>query len=152
MLQDLWNPFIPRHTGLHEKARLLNEHMLRQHAGWKKTSSMIEIYTHELSDEISEDSLLAYGIDVKKTTTNEKKQRQDYYSPRHARIAANLTCQPQNLCQLPDGVTFDAFIEPIKDAEESKKERIEMKAELKILQANTSNLFKLILASWSFIA
>ena len=57
-----------------------------------------------------------------------------------------------NLRQLPDGVTFDAFIEPIKDAEESKKERIEMKAELKILQANTSNLFKVFLASWSFIA
>ena len=56
------------------------------------------------------------------------------------------------LRQLPDGVTFHAFIEPIKDAEESKKERIEMKAELKILQANTSNLFKVILASWSFIA
>ena len=152
LLQDLWNTFIPRHTGLHEKVRLLNEHMLRQHAGWKKTSSMIEIYTHELGDEISENSLLAYGIDVKKTTTNEKKQPQDYYSPRHARIAANLTCQPQNLRQLPDGVTFDAFIESMKDAEESKKERIEMKAELKILQANTSNLFKVFLASWSFTA
>jgi hypothetical protein len=56
------------------------------------------------------------------------------------------------LRQLPDGVTFDAFNESIKDAEESKKEREEMKAELKILQANTSNLFKVFLASWSFIA
>ena len=56
------------------------------------------------------------------------------------------------LRQLPDGVTFDAFIESMKDTGESKKERIEMKAELKILQANTSNLFKVFLASWSFTA
>jgi hypothetical protein len=56
------------------------------------------------------------------------------------------------LRQLPDGVTFDAFNETIKDAEEGKKEREELKAQLKTLQANTSNLFKVILASWSFIA
>ena len=52
VMQKPWNPFIHRH-------------MLRQHAGWKKTSSMAEIYTHGLGDESSEDLLLADGIDVK---------------------------------------------------------------------------------------
>ena len=39
--------------------------MLRQHAGWTKSSQMVEIYTHELGDESSEDLLLAYGIDIR---------------------------------------------------------------------------------------
>ena len=42
-------------------------------------------------------------------------------------------------------LTFDAFNESIKEAEESKKEREEIKAQLKILQANTSNLFKILI-------
>jgi hypothetical protein len=33
LMQKPWNPYIRRHTGLHEKARLLNEHTLRQRAG-----------------------------------------------------------------------------------------------------------------------
>lgn len=39
-------------------------------------------------------------------------------------------------------LTFDAFNETIKEAEETKKECEEIKAQLKILQANTSNLFQ----------
>jgi predicted amidophosphoribosyltransferase len=42
-------------------------------------------------------------------------------------------------------LTFDAFNESIKEAEESKTEREEIKAQLKILQANTSNLFKILI-------
>ncbi len=42
-------------------------------------------------------------------------------------------------------LAFDAFNETIKAAEESKKEREEIKAQLKILQANTSNLFKVLM-------
>jgi hypothetical protein len=46
-------------------------------------------------------------------------------------------------CQMV--LTFDAFNESIKEAEESKKECEEIKAQLKILQANTSNLFKILI-------
>jgi integrase/recombinase XerD len=46
-------------------------------------------------------------------------------------------------CQMV--LTFDAFNESIKEAEESKTEREEIKAQLKILQANTSNLFKILI-------
>lgn len=76
VMQKPWNPFIHRHTGLHKKARLLNEHMLRQHAGWKKTSSMAEIYTHGLGDESSEDLLMADGIDVKNIDNKDQEATQ----------------------------------------------------------------------------
>jgi hypothetical protein len=59
-----------RHTALTEKARLVNEYDLRQHTGRTKISDMIEIYTHDLGTETSEDLLLAYGIDVKKSSKN----------------------------------------------------------------------------------
>jgi hypothetical protein len=50
--------------------------MLRQHAGWKKTSSMAEIYTHKLGDESSEDLFLADGIDVKNIDNKDQEATQ----------------------------------------------------------------------------
>jgi hypothetical protein len=103
------NPYLRRQSSLSEKARLVNEYTLRQHAEWTKNSEMIEIYTHELAGESSEDLLLAYGIDVKKknaataTTINDKGENKAAEAssssslyPRHARIAASQTSQPQN--------------------------------------------------------
>jgi hypothetical protein len=102
-----FNPYLRRQSSLSEKARLVNEYTLRQHAEWTKNSEMIEIYTHELAGESSEDLLLAYGIDVKKknaataTTINDKGENKAAEAssslyPRHARIAASQTSQPQN--------------------------------------------------------
>jgi hypothetical protein len=62
MLQKPWNPYIRRHTSLTEKAKILNEYSLRLHAGWTKTSQMVEIYTHELGGESSAMLLEAYGM------------------------------------------------------------------------------------------
>jgi hypothetical protein len=81
VMQKPWNPYIRRHTGLHEKARLLNENMLRQHAGWKKTSSMVEIYTRGLGDKSSEDVLLADGIDVKNIDNKDQEATQQALQP-----------------------------------------------------------------------
>ena len=78
LLSKPFNPYLHRQSSLSEKASLVNEYTLRQHAGWTKNSDMIETYTHELAGESSEDLLLAYGIDVKKrnaataTTINDK--------------------------------------------------------------------------------
>jgi hypothetical protein len=62
LLEKPWNPYIQRHCALTEKARVLKEYNLRQYAGWTKTSSMIEIYTHDLGGESSQELLAAYGI------------------------------------------------------------------------------------------
>jgi hypothetical protein len=63
ILQKPWNPYIRRHSSLTEKARLLkNDYSLRLHAGWTKNSKMVEIYTHELGGESSNELLAAYGV------------------------------------------------------------------------------------------
>jgi hypothetical protein len=62
LLQKPWNPYIRRHTSLTAKARLVNEYTLRLHAGWSKTSKMVEVYTHKLGGESSMAFLEAAGI------------------------------------------------------------------------------------------
>lgn len=94
--------------------------MLRQHAGWKKTSSMAEIYTHGLGDESSEDLLLADGIDVKNIANKDQEATQQALQSIPALQEPNkLTSKFCNNCQIV--LAFDAFNETIKDAEESKK-------------------------------
>ena len=106
---------------------------------------MVEIYTHELGDESSQDLLLAYGVDVK-NINNKDEATQQALQP--------LVCPHCNEPNKPASkfctnchivLTFDAFNETIKEAEERKKEREEINAQLKILQANTSNLFKVLM-------
>jgi site-specific recombinase XerD/predicted nucleic acid-binding Zn ribbon protein len=63
LLEKPWNPYITRHTALTEKWKLLkSEQALRMHAGWSKTSKMVDIYTHEFGNESSELLLQAYGV------------------------------------------------------------------------------------------
>jgi hypothetical protein len=109
-LQKPFNPYLRRHSSLSEKARLVSEYTLRQHAGWTKNSDMIEIYTHELGGESSKDLLLAYGFDLRKsniTTTNDKgEDALSSLQPKNARIAVSQTSQPKILRQLPDGLNI----------------------------------------------
>lgn len=62
LLQKPWNPYLRRHISLTAKAKIVNEYNLRLHAGWSKTSKMVEIYTHELGGESSRAFLEAAGI------------------------------------------------------------------------------------------
>jgi len=64
--------------------------MLRQHAGWKKISSMAEIYTHGSGDESSEDLFLADGIDVKNIDNKGSRSNSTGITV-HTRIAASQT-------------------------------------------------------------
>jgi integrase/recombinase XerD len=63
LLEKPWNPYVRRHTSLNEIWKLVkSEHALRLHAGWSKNSKMVEIYTHEFSNESSQLLLQARGI------------------------------------------------------------------------------------------
>jgi integrase-like protein/zinc ribbon protein len=63
LLEKPWNPYIRRHSSLNEIWKLVkSEHALRLHAGWSKNSKMVEIYTHEFSNESSQLLLQARGI------------------------------------------------------------------------------------------
>lgn len=64
LLKKPWNPYIRRHTGITEKSKLkyINEHQLRQHAGWSPRSQMALKYIHYFGNEASDSLLEAYGI------------------------------------------------------------------------------------------
>ena len=63
LLDKPWNPYVRRHSSLTEIWKLLkSEQALRMHAGWSKTSNMVEIYTHEFGNESSQLLLQARGI------------------------------------------------------------------------------------------
>jgi integrase/recombinase XerD len=70
LLKKKWNPYIRRHTGLTEKSKMkqINEHQLRQLAGWSPRSQMHLKYIHYFGNEASESLLEAYGI----TTRNQE--------------------------------------------------------------------------------
>lgn len=140
-------PYIRRHTALTEKARLVNEYDLRQHAGWTKNSDMIEIYTHDLGNESSEDLLLAYGIDVKKSSSSKEEQQ------KQALLLAK-TCPHCSEPNKPDArfclsckmvLTLDSYTETKNEAEESKKRLEELEAKQEILQANAANVFRALM-------
>lgn len=65
LLSKPWNPYVLRHAALTKKARVLKEHVLRQHAGWGISSKMPQKYLHFFGSESSEDLLVEYGL-VKK--------------------------------------------------------------------------------------
>jgi integrase/recombinase XerD len=67
LLKKPWNPYIRRHTGLTEKSKMkqINEHQLRQLAGWSPRSQMHLKYVHYFGNEASDSLLEAYGIVTK---------------------------------------------------------------------------------------
>lgn len=62
LLKKPWNPYTRRHSALTEKAKLLPEHVLRQHAGWTPDSNMHQKYIHFLGNESSESILEVNGL------------------------------------------------------------------------------------------
>ncbi|HXP53017.1 MAG TPA: hypothetical protein VN922_23940, partial [Bacteroidia bacterium] len=62
LLKKPWNPYIRRHSALTEKAQILKEPILKQHAGWSGRSQMNLKYEHWFGNESSHSLLEAYGI------------------------------------------------------------------------------------------
>ena len=62
LLKKTIKPYIIRHSALTEKTTILNEHVLRQHAGWTPGSQMRLKYLHYFGNESSKSLLEANGI------------------------------------------------------------------------------------------
>jgi hypothetical protein len=62
MLKKPWNLYVFRHSAITEKAQILKEATLRDHAGWTMTSKMPAIYIHFFGAESSKSLLEARGI------------------------------------------------------------------------------------------
>jgi integrase len=64
LLTRHWNLYVQRHSALTEKAKILREPILRQHAGWSPNSKMPQLYIHFFANESSQSLLEAYGIET----------------------------------------------------------------------------------------
>ena len=56
------NLYLFRHISLTDKSSILNEYMLRNHAGWSNTSKMPQVYIHHLGRASSKQLLQSFGI------------------------------------------------------------------------------------------
>lgn len=127
LLQKPWNPYIRRHTSLTEKAKILNEYKLRLHAGWTKTSKMVEVYTHELGGESSAALLEAYGIKAKADPTTSILQPRVCHichesNKPEARFCSNAACGAP--------LTIDAHEEAKEREKKKEKEAAEDRRKL----------------------
>jgi hypothetical protein len=94
---------------------------------------MLDVYTHELGDESMEGLLLAYGID-----TNHKQERNRQQALVEARTCPH--CSEPNKqdakfflsCKMV--LTYDAHVETINEAEQSKRDMQEMKDKLNSIE------------------
>ena len=115
LLSKPFFPYLRRHIGISEKARQIPDHSLRLYSGWKRSSKMPEVYTHELGDEVSNQILELEGI-----TTRSKQQS----NVLKAKICTN--CQESNkpsskwcsCCKMI--LSYDSYLETLEES--SKKE------------------------------
>jgi hypothetical protein len=142
LLTRKFNPYIFRHSSLTRLSGRVNEQRLKQHAGWTKTSDMIEIYTHEMPNDTYEDIMLAFGVDVK----DKKQQQQQIQQQLRGKICPH--CNMENLpnaqfcseCKLV--LTLEMFNESMKEAEQTKNELKEVKEEIRSIKLAFSTMVR----------
>lgn len=111
LLLKPWNPYIRRHTSLTAKAKLVNEYNLRLHAGWTKTSKMVEIYTHELGGESSRAILEAMGILPKGSTSHILQPKQCPHCGESNKLDAKFCANPS--CKMV--LTYDEYEQTLEE-------------------------------------
>jgi integrase len=143
LLKKPWNPYIRRHTGLTEKSKMkqINEHQLRQLAGWSPRSQMHLKYIHYFGNEASESLLEAYGL-----VTRE----QELAKTLHYKQCPN--CNEPNK---PDSkfcnncntiLTYDAYTETIEKEKQRELELKGLKEKLQIVQEDQNLKFNQLMA------
>ena len=136
LLEKPWNPYIRRHTALTEKVKLLkSEYALRQHAGWSKTSKMVEIYTHEFGNESSELLLQACGI------IPANSQENNILKPRHCPNCNEPNKPDSRFCAKCKMVlTYDAYNETLEIQKKKEESFDVMEKQVNSMQSQLQNL------------
>jgi integrase/recombinase XerD len=137
LLKKPWNPYIRRHTGLTEKSKMkqLNEHQLRQHAGWSPRSQMHLKYIHYFGNESSDSLLEAYGLVMREQDQSKTllyKQCPQCNEPNKPDSRFCIKC---NMI-----LTYNAYIETL-DAQKQKEESFKtMEKQVNLMQSQLQNL------------
>jgi integrase len=131
--QKRWNPYNMRHSSITKLARhpAVNDYILRQHAGWSKTSNMVEVYTHELKGDSLEHIMMAYGINIKDKRDKDAQQlRKELVGSYciYCKMVNVPNAQLCSSCHRPiSKVSYDTII---REAENNKKKLEETEKKL----------------------
>jgi integrase/recombinase XerD len=143
LLKKKWNPYIRRHTGLTEKSKMkqINEHQLRQLAGWSPRSQMHLKYIHYFGNEASESLLEAYGIS---TRSQESSKTLLYKQCPHCNEPNKPDSRFCTKCNMI--LTYNAYNETIEKEKQRELEIIDLKEKLLAVQEEQNQKFNQIMA------
>jgi integrase len=132
------NLYLYRHISLTEKSRILNEYMLRNHAGWSNTSSMPQVYIHHLGGASSKQLLRSFGI-IEKEDKDVKENRiiicPNCNEPNN-KLETNKFCFK---CKMVLSITS---YQEVRNEDKQKVDRLEN--DMKLLKEGMNHLFILI--------
>jgi len=140
LLKKPWNPSVRRHSGLTEKSKMihnkcLNEHQLRQYAGWSARSQMPLRYLHYFGNEASESLLEAYGVvttDHKQINALQYKQCPNCNEPNKPNGRFCVKCDMV--------LTYDAYSETIEKQKQTEGSFSLMEKQVNTMQSQLQNL------------
>lgn len=132
------NLYLMRHIALTEKSKVLNEHMLRNHAGWTNTSKMPQVYIHHLGGASSKQLLQSYGIMQKEEV--DIKEKKAIICPNCSE--PNIRSETTKICFKCKMILSVTSYEEIRNKEKQKIESLE--TEMKSLKEGMTQIFLLI--------
>jgi hypothetical protein len=140
LLKKPWNPYIRRHSALTEKSKILQEHTLRQHAGWSQTSNMHQKYIHYFGNESNESILEAYGL------INKNKQEIDKLKPKACPNYNEQNKLDSKFCvKCRMVLSYDAYTQVIEENKsENQSEITELRNEFDEMKATMRNVTDLM--------
>jgi integrase len=139
-LSKPWNPYIQRHSALTSKSVILNEHTLRDYAGWTMSSKMPQVYLHYFGNESSKSLLEAYGIE-----DSSKKGQSNLLKSKSCTNCSEPNKPDSRFCfKCKMVLTFDSYQETLEIQKEKDREIIEMKDQIRILTESQKDVMKLL--------
>jgi integrase/recombinase XerD len=138
LLKKPFNPYILRHSALTQKAIVLKEHVLRQHAGWTMNSKMPQIYVHWFGNESSNTLLELYGVTPKQNSIQELQPR---HCP-HCREPNKLDSKFCSKCKMV--LTYNEYVQVLEKQKEKDEEMQKMKNDISIIKQGYKEFTELV--------
>ncbi|MGC2575832.1 MAG: zinc ribbon domain-containing protein [Candidatus Nitrosopolaris sp.] len=135
LLKKPWNPYIRRHSSLTEKSTILNEHTLRQFAGWSPGSNMHLKYLHYFGNESNDSILEAYGL------ISKGKQLSEALRPKQCPNCNEPNKPDSKFCAKCRMVlTYDAYSETLENQKEKEDKLKGMEERFNSMQSQMQSI------------
>jgi integrase len=134
LLKKPWNPYIQRHYSMTDKAKILKEYDLRNHAGWTSNSKMPQVYLHYFGNESSESLLEAAGIITKDHKVNPLKPKQCPHCSEPNKPDSKFCAN----CRMV--LTYDAYEETLHGQKENKDRLSALEDQMKSMVSALGNM------------